>query len=113
MTDSTNEARTAMNEEEFREAIEMDVPSDAISVTQEGDTTTVKLFYHEPESRIAPFKDSFGNEIMLALGSPNSEKLMSDVIDDIQLCSSPDDWRIEDKSGFYVVTLTYDNGRTW
>lgn len=113
MTDTTNETRPSMNEEEFRDAVQMDVPSDALTVTQEGDTTTVELFYHEPESRMTPLRNPFGQGIILALETPNGEELMSEVIDDIQLSSSPDDWEIEDKGNFYVVTLTYEDGRTW
>lgn len=113
MIGSTNNAREAMNEEEIRQAVKMDVPSDAIDVTKEEDTTTIELFYHEPESRVKPMRNPFGRGIILAIEEPNGEKLMSRVMDDIQLSSSPDDWTIEDKGNFYVVTLTYEDGRTW
>lgn len=113
MTDNNNETRTGMNEEEFREAVQMDVPSDAITVSQEGNTTTVELFYHEPETRIIPMGNSTEFGILLSVEKVNGEKLMSEVIEDIQLSSSPNNWEIEDKNGFYVVTLTYEDGREW
>lgn len=112
MADSSNTV-SGMNEEEFRDAVQMDVPSDALTVTQEGGTTTVELFYHEPESRTIPMRNPFGHGVILAIDQPDAESLMSEVIDDIQLSSSPNDWEIEDKGGFYVVTLTYEDGRTW
>lgn len=98
-------------ESEIREKVSREMVSDAVEVEREGDETTISLYYHEPESRTEPVSTPFG--LALAVKEPHMDALMAELIDDIYQQTTPDNLSVEDENGFYVVELTYEDGRGW
>lgn len=99
------------SETEVREQVRREMLADAVDVEIEGDETTVSLYYHEPEARKQPVLAPFG--IAIAITEPDVEGLMAELIDDIYQQTSPDNLSVEDKDGFYVIELTYEDGNSW
>ena len=106
-----SETEHTESETELRERVNREMVSDAVEVDRDGDTTEISLFYLEPERKTKPVRTPFG--VALAVVEPDGEKLMAELLDDISSVTSPDRMDVEDKNGFYVVTLTYQDGRTW
>lgn len=95
----------------LRERVQNDVPADAVTVEEDDDRTTIRLFYHEPEPERTKRQTPFG--IAVVVESPDPVEQMAQVMEDVQTHSSPDDWSVVDKDGFYVVRLTYEDGNSW
>lgn len=96
---------------ELRARVNREMVSDAIEVDRDGDTTEVSLFYLEPEKQKKMVRTPFG--VALAMVEPDTDKLIAELLDDIESVTSPDRMDVEDKNGFYVVTVTFEDGRTW
>jgi len=104
--------RTNMAEDVTRYRVMRDIPSDALQVDEDDEgTTTVELYYHEPESRTKPVRTPMGT--MLAIQKPRTEVAVASLLDDIEMVTEPDDIEVEDKNGFFVITLTYSDGNNW
>lgn len=99
------------SESELRRRVTQDIEADAVAVEMDEGETEISLFYHEPSTKTKPVKTPLG--LMLAVVEPDPEKLLARAVDEIYATTSPDEMDIEDKNGFYVVTLEYDDGNTW
>lgn len=98
-------------ERELRERVSREMISDAVFVERDGDTTEISLLYHEPDKRQKLVRTPFGPAI--AVVEQDVEALMAELMDDITSVTKPDRMDVEDQNGFYTITLTYEDGRTW
>lgn len=106
-TDDYNESLT-----ELRERVSREIISDAVQVDRDGDTTEVSLFYHEPTQRKKKLvRTPMG--LAVAIKKPETDKLLAELLDDIESVTNPDRMDVEDKNGFYVVTVIFEDGCTW
>lgn len=100
-----------LSKTELREKVSREMVSDAVEVEHDGDVTTISLFYHEPETQMELVETPLGS--MVTLVEPRTDILMAELLDDVQSVTSPDRMDVEDKDGFYVVALTYEEGNSW
>lgn len=100
-----------MDESEIRKSVKNDVEADAITVEQDDGVTTIQLFYHEPESQVKPIRTPFGR--FAAVLQPDTDKMLEELVREIFSYTSPDNVNVEDKNGFYEVTLTYEDDKSW
>lgn len=98
-------------EQRIRAKVSNTIKSDSVVVNCDGDTTEISLLYHEPERNGNVLSTSFGAAV--TLGESYSEELMAEILDEIQQVTSPDQMDVEDKNGYFEVTLTYEDGNEW
>lgn len=107
MSEGTHSKDKRARREEVNEQIE----SDAVQINADGETTTVSLFYHEPSATEKVVTTPLGPAV--ALVEPNSEELMTEVLERVSAVTQPDRMDVADENGYYVVTLTYEDDNSF
>lgn len=100
-----------MTEAELREKVSREMVSDAVEVDRTEGVTTISLLYHEPEKETELVQTPMG--VAVTMVEPETDALIAELMDDVQSITSPDRMDVEDKNGFYVVELTFQEGNSW
>lgn len=99
------------SDSELRARVSREMIADAVQIEREGNRTEIALLYHKPEERKKTIPTPFG--LAIVMSKPKGERLIAELLDDIEQRTTPDYMDVNDKGSFFEVTLTYLNGRTW
>lgn len=100
------ESATTEKEREIREWMDEKILADAITVDVAEDETTVSLFYHKPERSEMTIFNVLG--IDSPVPEPDPEMLVADMMDDVSSVVQPERMDVEDKTGYYIIELTFE-----